>query len=74
MASQRFLDCGQLGSRHIAGLILALMPTLQLVKGRTARPPGLRTKFAAFHAGDGVDFAENFLAALFRIHDLYLYY
>jgi hypothetical protein len=35
---------------------------------------GLDTEFAPFHAGDGVDFAENFLAALFAFHEQYLYY
>jgi hypothetical protein len=49
------------------------MPALELVKGRFVRPLGLGTKFAPFHAGDGVDFAEDFLAALFAFHGYYLY-
>jgi hypothetical protein len=44
------------------------MPALELVKRRFVRPLGLDTEFAPFHAGDGVDLAENFWAAWFAFH------
>jgi hypothetical protein len=49
------------------------MPALELEEGRVARATGLLAELAPLHAGDGVDFLEDFLAALFRFHAVYLY-
>ena len=73
MFRQGRLHRGHFDRRHIARLVFALVPALELVKGRFVRPLGLDTEFAPFHAGDGVDFAEDFLAAWFAFHAEYLY-
>jgi len=61
MPGQRLPHRGNLLGRHIAGLIAALVPALELVEGRMAGTAGLLAELAPFHAGDGVDFPGEFL-------------
>ncbi len=74
MTRQRLLHGGNFLGWHIPGLIAALMPALELVEGPMAGTTGLGAKLAPLHAGDGVDFLEYLLAALFRFRAIYLYY
>ena len=64
MSGQRLLQGGNFCLRHIAGLIFALPPALELVKWRRAGARGLRAEFAPLHAGDGVHFLEDLLTAV----------
>ena len=64
MPRQSRLHGRHFGRRHVAGVVLALLPALELVEGPVAAPARLGAKLAAFHAGEGVHFLEDFLATL----------
>jgi len=68
MSGQSLLQGGNLFLRHIAGVVFALPPALELVKWRRAGARGLWAEFAPLHAGDGVHFLQDLLTAVLSGH------
>lgn len=71
VVGQGFWDGGHFVGGHIAGVVLARLPALQLEEGRGTRAAGLATALAPLHAGKGVHLLKDLLAMLVGGHGEY---